>query len=417
MSNNIYVLDSSVLLSVGAQVFKRFKGTTLIIPMAILSTLEESREDKNTGHNAREVLRELGRIRGLGNVKDGVLLESGATVKIRPYGFSQHIQRNTEDVLTTVREIASYEPTSVVTLLSNDVVLNVQADLENIRVETVASDNSSRKFLDQTHTFSISSESFTDLMDNGTTKLEIDVPVNTGVILRSGQRSALALSKPGYLFTNIPEMSLSTFTAKNKEQNIAMKQLKDDTIKAVSLGGIAGGGKTAMALAAGVDAVKNHGYKKLVVFRSMHAVGGEDLGFLPGTENEKLDPWTAAVYDAMGSFMTKEQIQQFKSKGMLEVLPITHVRGRTINGAYVIVDEAQNLSIDVLRTLLTRMSHSSKIVLTHDVSQRDNWRVGRHDGIDEVVSRMHGNSIFAHTSMVSSVRSELAQTATRLLDF
>lgn len=417
MSNNIYVVDSSVLLSVGAQIFKRFKGTTLIIPIAILHTLEESREDKNTGHNAREVLRELGRIRGLGNVKEGVLLESGATVKIQTYEYSQNIQRNTEDVLSTVRGIASYEPSSVVTLLSNDVVLNVAADLENIRVETVASDNSNRKFLDQIHTFTISSESFTDLVDNGTAKLDIDVPVNTGVILRAGQRSALALSKPGYLFTNIPEMTLSTFTAKNKEQNIAMKQLKDDTIKSVSLGGIAGGGKTAMALAAGVDAVKNHGYKKLVVFRSMHAVGGEDLGFLPGTENEKLDPWTAAVYDAMGSFMTKEQIQQFKSKGMLEVLPITHVRGRTINGAYVIVDEAQNLSLDVLRTLLTRMSHSSKIVLTHDVSQRDNWRVGRHDGIDEVVSRMHGNSIFAHTSMVKSERSELAQTATRLLDF
>lgn len=414
MSKNIYVLDSSVLLSVGAQVFKRFKGTVLVIPTTVLQIVDDHRDDKNVGYLAREVLRELGNIRTQGNIWDGVDLENGPRVIVVEYEWDVSNPQTIRDSLSTIK--ADWVDEGSVTLLSNNVVLSVEAENDYFPVETVATDKSNRKFLDNIQTFSISSENFTDLMDEGTIKLDLDVPVNTGVILRSGQRSALAISKPGYLFTNIPEMTLSGFKAANKEQNIAMKQLKDDSIKAVSLGGIAGGGKTAMALAAGVDAVKNHGYKKLVVFRSMHAVGGEDLGFLPGTENEKLDPWTAAVYDAM-SFMTKDQIQQFKSKGMLEVLPITHVRGRTLSGAYVIVDEAQNLSLDVLRTLLTRMSHSSKIVLTHDVSQRDNWRVGRHDGIDEVVSRMHGDKLFAHTSMVKSERSELAQTATRLLDF
>jgi PhoH-like ATPase len=153
-----------------------------------------------------------------------------------------------------------------------------------------------------------------------------------------------------------------------------------------------------------------------MVFRPLYAVGGQDLGYLPGTEGEKMAPWAAAVFDVLESVAKKTVIDEVVSRGLLEVLPLTHIRGRSLADAFVIVDEAQNLERPVLLTALSRLGEGCKVVLTHDVAQRDNLRVGRHDGIASVVDALSGHQIFGHTTLRRSERGAIAALVAELLD-
>ena len=103
-------------------------------------------------------------------------------------------------------------------------------------------------------------------------------------------------------------------------------------------------------------------------------------------------------------------------RGMLEVLPLTHIRGRSLHDAFVIVDEAQSLERNVLLTVLSRIGQGSRVVLTHDVAQRDNLRVGRHDGVASVIEALKGHPLFAHVTLTRSERSPIAALVTEMLE-
>ena len=157
-------------------------------------------------------------------------------------------------------------------------------------------------------------------------------------------------------------------------------------------------------------------YSKVVVFRPLYAVGGQELGYLPGTEAEKMNPWGQAVFDTLSSVAHKNVVDEITARGMLEVLPLTHIRGRSLHDSFVIVDEAQSLERNVLLTVLSRIGQNSRVVLTHDVAQRDNLRVGRHDGVVAVVEKLKGNPLFAHVTLMRSERSAIAALVTELLE-
>ncbi len=413
MSNNTYVLDTSILLAEGTRIFSSFKDASLAVPYAVIVALEALRYDKLHGPVARELLVALDAY----SRQDDHDLGNGVTITV--WG-PEDVRDEFSDIADPhhaimVSETMSFpEPRAY--LLSRDVALNHMAQYHGALTATHHYEPPNKKFIETVQTFYIKDSEFNTLADSGEVRLDVEVPLNTGVVLKAGNRSLLAISKQGYTFVKIPPMEFYKFKARSKEQHIAMKQLSDESIRAVSIGGVAGSGKTAMALAAAVAGVKERKYEQILVFRSMHAVGGEDLGFLPGDEQEKLDPWTAAVYDALSGVLSKSEVSQWKSKGIIKVLPITHVRGRTFSNSYIIMDETQNLDKDTIKTLLTRLGQSSKIVLTHDVSQRDNHRIKRWEGIHEVVYKMHGTKLFAHTTMVKSERSDLAQLAAELLD-
>ncbi len=154
-----------------------------------------------------------------------------------------------------------------------------------------------------------------------------------------------------------------------------------------------------------------------MVFRPVYAVGGQDLGYLPGTENEKMQPWAQAVFDTLGALVSQEVIDEVFDRGMLEVLPLTHIRGRSLHDSFVIVDEAQSLERNVLLTVLSRLGTGSRVVLTHDVAQRDNLRVGRHDGVSAVVEKLKGHPLFAHLTLTRSERSPIAALVTEMLEY
>jgi PhoH-like ATPase len=204
---------------------------------------------------------------------------------------------------------------------------------------------------------------------------------------------------------------------RSAEQRVALDLLLDPDVGIVSLGGRAGTGKSALAICAGLEAVMERGqHKKVVVFRPLYAVGGQELGYLPGSESEKMGPWAQAVFDTLGAVTSTPVIDEILDRGMLEVLPLTHIRGRSLHDAFVIVDEAQSLERNVLLTVLSRIGANSKVVLTHDVAQRDNLRVGRHDGVVAVVEKLKGHPLFAHVTLTRSERSPVAALVTELLE-
>jgi PhoH-like ATPase len=243
-------------------------------------------------------------------------------------------------------------------------------------------------------------------------------PVHTGIVLHSEKGSALARVTPDRQLQLVRgDRSAFGLHGRSAEQRIALDLLLDNEIGIISMGGRAGTGKSALALSAGLEAVlEKRQHKKVVIFRPLYAVGGQELGYLPGSEGEKMSPWAQAVFDTLGALVSQQVIDEIIERGLIEVLPLTHIRGRSLHDAFVIVDEAQSLERGVLLTVLSRIGQNSKVVLTHDIAQRDNLRVGRHDGIVAVIESLKGHPLFAHVTLVRSERSPIAALVTEMLE-
>jgi PhoH-like ATPase len=259
-----------------------------------------------------------------------------------------------------------------------------------------------------------------ELYDDGWADVEQarDLPCHTGLVLLSDRGTALGRVGPDkHVHLVRGDREAFGIHGRSAEQRIALEMLLDPEVGIVSLGGRAGTGKSALALCAGLEAaLERRQHQKVVVFRPLFAVGGQELGYLPGSESEKMSPWAQAVFDTLGSVTSREVIEEILDRGMLEVMPLTHIRGRSLHDSFVIVDEAQSLERNVLLTVLSRIGANSKVVLTHDVAQRDNLRVGRHDGVVAVVEKLKGHPLFAHVTLTRSERSPIAALVTEMLE-
>jgi PhoH-like ATPase len=266
----------------------------------------------------------------------------------------------------------------------------------------------------------VTAEEIDALFAEGEVDLEAarNLPCHTGIRLLGGNSHALGrvnAEKRVQLVRG--DREVFGLRGRSAEQRVALDLLLDESVGIVSLGGKAGTGKSALALCAGLEAVlERRTQRKVVVFRPLYAVGGQELGYLPGTEQEKMNPWGQAVFDTLGALVSTEVLEEVLDRGMLEVLPLTHIRGRSLHDAFVVVDEAQSLERNVLLTVLSRIGQNSKVVLTHDVAQRDNLRVGRHDGVAAVIEAMKGHPLFAHVTLTRSERSPIAALVTDLLE-
>jgi len=424
---NVVVLDTSVLLSAGRTALYSFGTDNVVLPLVVVRELEAKRNDPELGLAARSVLRKLDDLLSEGDLREGVSLgEKYGTVRIE----TNHVQDIPESLksypsndtkIVTVALNLSLELDGKVFLVTKDIPLKIMASIVSVKTRDFVAANISGEFIDNTETHWVTADQIAEVHETGTIRLDLDIPRNVGVILRNEENpknTALVISGKQYEFNLIDQHNVAGLESRSAEQAFAINYLMDEKIKIVSLGGRAGTGKTTLALAAGVEQLNlNNGtYKKIIVFRSMHAVGGEELGFLPGTEAEKMDPWTAAIYDSLNSFLTPKQIGDLKVRQAIEVLPLTHIRGRTFNNAFIILDESQNLERSTILTALSRLGKNSKAVMSWDVSQRDNFRVGRHDGVYEVTDRLLGEKLFAHTSLKKSERSDVAELVSRVLD-
>jgi len=433
-----FVLDTSVLLAAGPHALWAFDEHEVVLPLVVITELESKRDDPEIGWIARAVLAALEELRVAatelgGSLKEGVPVGlCGGTLRIELNHVSQSRlpdalrASSSHDVriLTVAYELAHDDSTHrQVVVVSRDLPMRLLAGgVLGLAAQDYHNDQAPRDGYTGVETLEIGALEMDQRYKEGRIDLPDgaeDLPVNTGVILTAGASgSALGTVSDVGTFTLLRQ-DLTTFGLRPRsvEQRIAMAHLCNPDIGIVSLGGRAGTGKSSLALAAGLEMVMERlEQKKVVVFRPLYAVGGQDLGYLPGTEEEKMSPWTAAVHDALESFCSKEVLDEVASRGFVEILPLTHIRGRTLTDTFVIVDEAQSLERMVLLSILSRLGHGSRVVLCHDLAQRDNLRVGRHDGIATVIDKLKGQSLFAHVTLTRSERSPVADLVTRLLD-
>jgi PhoH-like ATPase len=421
-----YVLDTSVLLADPAA-FLRFDEHEVILPLVAISELEGKRHHPELGYFARQSLRLLDDLR----VKYGRLDEpvpvtpSGGTVRVElnhadptvlPPGFRN--DANDTRILSVALALAAEGKN--VTLVSKDMPLRVKAAAVGLAADEYRHGQASDPTWTGMAEMELSEAQVNALYAGETLDLNeaAGLPTHTGLVLHSSRGSALGRVLADKTIRLVRgDREAFGLHGRSAEQRIALDLLLDESIGIVSLGGRAGTGKSALALCAGLEQVmERRRHKKVVVFRPLYAVGGQDLGYLPGSEAEKMSPWAQAVFDTLGALVHENVLDEVMSRGMLEVLPLTHIRGRSLHDAFVIVDEAQSLERGVLLTVLSRVGTGSRVVLTHDVAQRDNLRVGRHDGVVAVIEALKGHPLFAHVTLTRSERSPIAEVVTDLLE-
>ncbi|GAA1116551.1 PhoH family protein [Citricoccus alkalitolerans] len=421
-----YLLDTSVLLSDPRAVL-RFAEHEVILPIVVISELEKKRDDPDLGYYARKALRLLDELRiehGSLNTPIPLGTEGGSlrvelnhiSVDVLPHGFRS--ADNDSRILAVAKNFA--DEGRDVTVVSKDLPMRVKASAMGLQADEYRNELVKDSGWSGTAEVMATEQEISALYDNEPVALKgtDGLPVNTGLVITSPRGSALGrVDRHGNTQVVRGDRDVFGLHGRSAEQRLAIDMLLDPSVGIVSLGGRAGTGKSALALCAGLEAVmERREHRKVVVFRPLYAVGGQELGYLPGSENEKMNPWGQAVYDTLGALVSTEVLDEVVDRGMLEVLPLTHIRGRSLHDSWVIVDEAQSLEKNVLLTVMSRMGQNSKIILTHDVAQRDNLRVGRHDGIAAVVETLKGQPLFGHVTLNRSERSPIAALVTELLE-
>ena len=430
MANSVqrrtYVLDTSVLLADPAA-FTRFDEHHVVLPVVVITELEAKRHHPELGYFARQALRYLDDLR----VKHGRLDtelpigELGGTARVELNHIDSHVLPagfrlgdNDTRILSVARSLAD-EGHSVV-LVSKDLPMRVKAASIGLEAQEYRAELPVDSGWTGMTELSVTSGEVEELYEHGVLDCEgaRDFPCHTGLVLHTGSASALARVRPDKKIQLVRgDREAFGLHGRSAEQRIALDLLLDPDVGIVSLGGRAGTGKSALALCAGLEAVmERRQHRKVIVFRPLYAVGGQDLGYLPGSEADKMNPWAQAVYDTLSAVTTQDVIDEIIARDMFEVLPLTHIRGRSLHDAFVIVDEAQSLERGVLLTVLSRIGTGSRVVLTHDIAQRDNLRVGRHDGVVAVIEKLKGHPLFAHVTLTRSERSAIAALVTDLLE-
>ena len=425
-SRRTYVIDTSVLLSDPAA-FLKFAEHEVVLPLVVISELEAKRHHPELGWFARQSLRLLDDLRIKHGRLDGPVPvnDMGGTVHVElnhaeqdvlPPGF--RADTNDARILTVAMALAAEGKD--VTLVTKDMPLRVKAAAVGLAADEYRHGQVSDPTWTGVAELEISEGEVNQLYAEERIELPAarDLPCHTGLVLLSPRGSALGRVMPDKTVKLVRgDREAFGLRGRSAEQRIALDLLLDESVGIVSLGGRAGTGKSALALCAGLEAVlERRQHKKVIVFRPLYAVGGQQLGYLPGTESDKMAPWAQAVYDTLGAVVADAVVEEVLDRGMLEVLPLTHIRGRSLHDAFVIVDEAQSLERGVLLTVLSRIGTGSRVVLTHDVAQRDNLRVGRHDGITAVIEALKGHPLFGHVTLTRSERSPIAEVVTDLLE-
>ncbi|MEZ5407357.1 MAG: PhoH family protein [Acidimicrobiales bacterium] len=426
MKRKVFVLDTSVLLNAPTSL-ESFGAHDVVLPIIVLTELEEKRHHPELGWAARTALRKLEAIRE----RHGGLTEpfpvnsAGGTVRVE-------LNHRSEDVIPETMRGASGNDHRIllvalnlqaenhdVVLVTQDLPLRLRAGVLGLAAEEyhhqMEADLEWRGLVE----LSVAPEAIDRLYKHQVALIEeaAELPVNAGLILEGAGHSALGRVQADGKVRLVSDRHVFGVRGRNAEQRIAIDLLSDDAVGIVSIGGPAGTGKSVLALAAGLESVLEHKtHRKIMIFRPLYAVGGQELGFLPGNEDEKMRPWTDAVGDALEAIANPIARDEIHRQGLIDVLPLTYIRGRTLTDVFVIIDEAQNLERAVLLTALSRLGSGSRVVLTHDIAQRDNLRVGRRDGIASVIASLRGHELFAHVTLSRSERSAIAALVSQALD-
>jgi PhoH-like ATPase len=436
MSKKIYVLDTNVLLS-DFNALYAFKNNDLVIPLKVLEEIDKHKKRQDgVGANARQVIRELDKLREKGNLSEGVKLGARkGTLAAKSYGdYRLPSDMSMEDpdnqILATVLNCSASNKDTPVVIVSQDINVRVKADALGLTAEDYTTNQIVDK-AEEVYTGFVQhlvDDAIIDRFYSGEKlsleEKDIKLHPNQYVMLVSNaneKKTALARFKNyNHPLSKVKEYKEGIWDVrpKNKEQQFAFDLLMDQDVKIVSLVGRAGCGKTLIALAAGLKQILDDAtYKKLIVSRPVQPMG-RDIGFLPGTLEEKMMPWIAPIQDNLEFLMgdDKEHMKMLQEQGTIEIEALTFIRGRSISNAFIIIDEAQNLTMHELKTIITRVGEGTKIILTGDIDQIDSaFLDATNNGLTYAVEKFKPYELAGHISLQKGERSAVATLAAQVL--
>ena len=435
MTRRTYVLDTCVLLA-DPLAIHRFEEHHVVIPLVVVEELDrqKGRMDE-VGTNARRAVRlleEHGASRP-GGLSTPASLPGGGDLRIEVNGQRSDLLPEVLDARTPDHRLLGVclglaQQGASPVLVTKDAALRIKGahlgvEVEDYRADTVAVDESYSGVAE----LEVADETIDRLYQEGkATVAAAGLMVNQFVVLRAGaSHSALGQvvqASPETVVARVPgTRRVFGIESKNVRQAFALDLLLEPSIPAVSLMGPPGTGKTFLALAAGLEQVLEAGrYRKVSVYRPLYALGRQEVGFLPGDLDEKLAPWMAAVHDNLLALFSdggaaRSALEELVDRDQLDLAAITYLRGRSITGEFVIIDEAQNLELPTLRVILTRIGPDSKVVFCGDFTQVDNPYVSPFGGAAALIEKFKGHPLFGHVTLERTVRSPLAELASTLL--
>ena len=432
-----YVLDTNVLLHDPNSILN-FKENNVLIPIEVIEEIDQfKRESTELGQNARTVSRTLDALRTKGHLSQGVALNNGGNLRIifqsKTENGAVSIGHNTVDsrIVALARHVQGSNPDVPTILVTKDINLRIKADALGLETEDY---ETGRVYLTDLYTGMFDLLIPAEKMIKFRTEGEVEIngsgsfnPNEYCTLTEEGnlKRTALAKVDPtGTRFIPILYCREGVWGIKprNREQHFAFDALLDDRIKIVTLMGKAGTGKTLLAMAAGLKrTVVDREFRRLVVARPTISMGKE-LGFLPGTLEEKLSPWMQPIHDALELLSDLNMGNEHRRSndlmrsGVIVVEALSYIRGRSIANQYMVIDEAQNLTPLEVKTIITRVGHGTKIIFTGDPYQIDNPYVdSSSNGFNYIVSRFRPHAISAHIELQKGERSDLAELAANIL--
>ena len=451
-----FVFDTNVLLT-DPQAMLKFADNSVVLPITVIEELDKFKRDVNAvGRNARQVSRMIDGFRAKGKLSKGVKLDNGGTLRVMtdlgkqpPLPFPT-LGKTADSLILAAALLLKKREDLPVVFVTRDINLRLRADAVGLKAVNYEEDDvvaieemyTGRQDLkvpgeavDQFRAQSAMDAAEFELLTNQCVDL-IDEKNAEHRVLGRFHRSDNKIHR---LVGQDEDMC--GISARNREQSFTMDLLLDDAVQIVTLAGKAGTGKTLLAIAAGLrKVVEEHAYSKLVVARPVMPLGKE-LGFLPGEVGEKLRPWMEPVFDNLelivGSWSGRQkrpqdsdrprkgkkekrrddlEAQDLIDRGILVVQALTYIRGRSLPGQYLVIDEAQNLTQHEVKTIITRAGEGTKVVLTGDPYQIDNpFLDSGTNGLSIAAERFKSQEIAGHMLLVQGERSPLAELASNLL--
>lgn len=425
----IYVLDTNVLLHDPSSI-SSFQDNHVVITLAVLEELDTFKTSRGElGANARRVVHILDDARQRGDITHGVSIGDDGTLSVidslHDPDFTGTLKDSVDNELLETTFVLSKKHKSI--LVTKDINLRIKADVLKIHAEDYTTDKKNAVYPGYDR-IQISPEIIAELREWGRAKADLDYPINEFLHLtpEDGSSCEVTLARvteEGLQLVEWQNMPIIGITAKNLEQHFLFDALLDEEIKLVTIHGKAGTGKTLLSIAAALYKVfVDYAYVKVKLIRPVIPVD-KGIGFLPGDIKEKMAPWMAPIYDNL-DFIKQEDRKtgrsvlpiNFEENDLLEITPLSFIRGQSVSNNIIIVDEAQNLSPLDIKTIVTRAGQDTKLVFTGDIDQIDHPYLSRMDnGLTYLASKFRGNPLHCHMTLTKGERSELAEYATNLL--
>ena len=426
-----FVIDTNVFIH-KPDCVSSFRDVEVVVPLWVLEELDKLKSySDERGRNARHAIRFLDELGRRGSLSEGVKMDNGSTLRV----VMSHDAELPADMLASSNDnriiLTAYglaQKGQKVFFVSKDINARVKATALGLKAVDYEKQKVNIEKLYAGYTeLDASADTVQSIVGQGRLTWTDTPPPNHYLILRDRVHGESILCRYDHragelVYVDHRMPSVAGVRPLNDQQRIAFDLLLDESVNLVTLVGKAGTGKTLIAIAAGLKmTLEERKYSRVLVSRPVIPMG-KDIGYLPGPKNEKLSHWMQPLFDNLEYILSVYKRQNIKSAEQLmnnkviELEALSYIRGRSLPGQFIVIDEAQNLSPHEVKTIVSRAGEGSKVVLTGDPYQIDSpYLDANSNGLTYLVEAFKGQEIFGHVTLIQSERSRLAELAAELL--